>query len=154
MGDVTATGTYGFRFTPPAGLYLCNLFAVGRDVVRDTSYYWDGLDRTDGPLLLFQYTLDGEGVFESGGETYRVGAGRAIMAEIPGEHRYYFPEGGTHWSFIFLLMRPSCIAPNWAEAKRRMGEAPHLPATSRPIRLLQDIWEEADGGRIDRKSVV
>jgi len=67
---------------------MCGLFAIGREDVRDPAYRWDGLTRSDGPLLLFQYTLSGEGVFESCRETYRIGTGRAFMAEIPSDHRY------------------------------------------------------------------
>lgn len=140
--------TFGFRFTVPAQLPMCELFAVGRDEVRDTSYRWDGLERTDGPLLLFQYTLYGEGAFESDRAAYRIGEGRAFLAEIPGDHRYYFPKGGSGWGFLFALIRPALILPHWEEAKRRLGEAPYLPRTSRPVRILEHIWEEANAGRI------
>ncbi|WP_079913076.1 AraC family transcriptional regulator [Paenibacillus sp. 32352] len=148
MASGTETGTFGFRFKVPTNLSMCELFAVGRDVVRDTSYCWGGLERTDGPLLLFQYTLEGEGIYENGGNTYRIEAGRAFMAEIPGNHRYYFPEDSSCWSFIFVLLRPSLILPNWEEAIRRLGETPYLQQTSRPIRFLEHIWEEANAGRI------
>jgi len=146
--SAVVTDTFGFRFTVPAQLPMCELFAVGREEVRDTSYRWDGFSRTDGPLLLFQYTLYGEGVFESGETAYRIGKGRAFLTEIPGDHRYYFPKDGSQWGFLFLLMRPTLILPHWKEAKRRLGEAPYLPRTSRPVRLLEHIWEEANAGRI------
>ncbi|WP_438448452.1 helix-turn-helix domain-containing protein [Gorillibacterium sp. sgz5001074] len=142
------TGTFGFRFKAPAHLSMCELFAVGREEVRDTSYRWDGLERSDGPLLLFQYTLEGGGVYESEAASYRLEAGQAFLTEIPGNHRYYFPEGGTAWSFLFVLLRPSLILANWEEVKRRLGEAPYLPKSSRPIRVLEHIWEEANAGRI------
>ncbi|WP_058302987.1 helix-turn-helix domain-containing protein [Gorillibacterium timonense] len=148
MATDMPSGTFGFRFTSSDRLALCNLFAVGRDRVQDPAYRWDGETRTDGPLLLFQYTLDGEGVFENESGIYRIGPGQAIMAQIPGPHRYYFPEDGTHWSFLFLLMRPDLIQPNWEDSLRRLGEAPFLPHTSCPIRLLQHIWDEAHGARI------
>ncbi|WP_040948251.1 AraC family transcriptional regulator [Gorillibacterium massiliense] len=142
-------GTFGFRFSTPDQLAMCNLFAVGQDTIRDSSYRWDGLTRTDGPLLLFQYTLEGEGVFESGKIKHQIQAGQAFMAEIPSDHRYYFPEGGDRWSFLFLLMRPDLILPNWLDAKERLGETPELPPESRPIQLLRSIWNEANGGRIN-----
>ncbi|GLX71252.1 AraC family transcriptional regulator [Paenibacillus glycanilyticus] len=142
------TGTYGFRFTTPEQLALCQLFAIGKDIVQDPHYYWDGLIRTDGPLLLFQYTLDGEGCYENGGQSCRIRAGQAFMTEIPGDHRYHFPTDGTCWSFIFVLMRPTIIFPNWEEVKRQLGETPHLPQGSRPIRLLHNMWEEAKSGRL------
>ncbi|GJM78864.1 hypothetical protein HMSSN139_13600 [Paenibacillus sp. HMSSN-139] len=84
-------GTYGFRFAEDQELQLCVLFAAGFDAITDPAYRWDGLERTDGPLLLFQYTFSGEGVFELEDRSYRVTAGQAFLAEIPGPHRYYFP---------------------------------------------------------------
>lgn len=141
-------GTIGFRFSTPDHLALCNLFAIGKEIVRDPSYHWDGLKRSDGPLLLFQYTLDGEGVFESNGHTYRVSPGKAMLANIPSEHRYYFPENSSHWTFLFLLIRPDLILPNWEEAKRKLGEVFYAPPSSRLIRLLDGVWEEANNGRI------
>ncbi|TCM99005.1 AraC-like DNA-binding protein [Paenibacillus sp. BK033] len=147
-GQLTGTGTFGFRFTMPEHLALCNLFAIGTDVIRDEHYRWDGWTRNDGPLLLFQYTFDGEGIYERGAETIRIQAGQAFMTEIPGDHRYYFPPGGSHWSFIFVLIRPSLILPNWEEVKKQLGDTPFLPGASRPIRLLQSMYEEAYAGRI------
>jgi len=140
--------TFGFRYSSSDRLALCNLYAIGRDIVRDPVYRWDGITRNDGPLLLFQYTIDGEGVLETSGETYRLEPGRALMVEIPGNHAYYFPEHASHWTFLFIQMRPTLIAPNWHEAKRRLGETPFLPQSSKPIRILQDIFDEAHAGRI------
>lgn len=148
MTSAFTTGVFGFRFKVPTNMAMCELFAIGREEVRHTSYEWDGLQRNDGPLLLFQYTLEGEGIFESDSETRRIEAGRAFMTEIPGNHRYYFPEGGSRWSFIFVLLRPTLILPNWMDAKRRLGCAPYLPSTSRPIRVLEHIIDEAYAGRI------
>ncbi|GAA0133274.1 hypothetical protein YSY43_01140 [Paenibacillus sp. YSY-4.3] len=62
----TGWGTYGFRFNDVPHLPLCGLFAVGHEVVDNPQYYWDGLTRTDGPLFIFQYTVQGEGIFEAG----------------------------------------------------------------------------------------
>lgn len=148
MASGAKTGTYGFRFKIPERMAMCELFAVGRDIVSDPAYRWDGLERTDGPLLLFQYTLEGEGIYETNKGIYRIDAGRAFMTEIPGNHRYYFSEGSSRWSFIFALLRPKFIMPNWEEAKRRLGETPYFPHTSRPTRILEHIWDEANAGRI------
>lgn len=148
MASEYGTGTFGFRFKVPTKLSMCELFAVGKDVVKHTSYEWDGLKRSDGPLLLFQYTLEGNGIFESEAKTYQIRTGQAFMAEIPGNHKYFFPDGGAPWSFIFVLLRPTLILPNWLEAKRKLGEAPFLPLTSGPVFALQHLYEEARAGRI------
>lgn len=142
-------GTYGFRFAEDKELQLCRLFAAGCDSITTPSYRWDGLERTDGPLLLFQYTLSGEGVYESGNRTHRVTAGQAFLAEIPGPHRYYYhPEAKTPWDFLFLLFRPDLILPHWRKFLRDAGEVPHVPADCAPIRILRMIVADASAGRI------
>ncbi|MBU5672215.1 helix-turn-helix domain-containing protein [Paenibacillus brevis] len=142
-------GTYGFRFAEDKELQLCVLFAAGYDVITSPSYRWDGLERTDGPLLLFQYTISGEGIYESGNRTHRVSAGQAILAEIPGPHRYYYhPESQAPWEFLFLLFRPNLILPHWRKFLREAGEVPYLPLDSAPVRLSRMIVVDAGAGRI------
>lgn len=142
-------GTYGFRFAEDKELPLCVLFAAGYDSITDPSYRWDGLERTDGPLLLFQYTLSGEGVFELDERTHRVIAGQAFLAEIPSSHRYYYPaESKEPWEFLFLLFRPNLVLPLWRKFLSEAGEVPHLPVDSAPVRLARMIVADAGAGRI------
>jgi AraC-like DNA-binding protein len=144
----TAYGAYGFRYSDNPSLALCNLFAVGYESRQDTDYRWDGLTRMDGPLLLFQYTLSGEGIYEDETGAHPIKAGQAFLTEIPSNHRYYYPGGGQPWEFLFLLIRPQIVLPNWQDALSRLGNTPLLSAGSRPVRLLQQIYDEARTGRI------
>ncbi|MCP1426845.1 AraC-like DNA-binding protein [Paenibacillus xylanexedens] len=142
-------GTYGFRFAEDKELQLCVLYAAGCDSITDPSYHWDGLERSDGPLLLFQYTISGEGVFESNNRIHHVTAGQAFLAEIPGAHRYYYHSASKEpWEFLFLLFRPTLILPHWRKFLREAGEVPYLPADCTPIRLLRMIVTDAAAGRI------
>ncbi|WP_418041652.1 helix-turn-helix domain-containing protein [Paenibacillus xylanilyticus] len=142
-------GTYGFRFTDDPELQLCKLYAAGSDSISNPSYHWDGLTRSDGPLLLFQYTLSGQGIYESREQQHRVSAGQAFLAEIPGPHRYYYhPESREPWEFLFLLFRPNLILPHWRKFLREAGEVPYLPADCAPVKLLRMIVNDAAAGRI------
>ncbi|MEF2966257.1 AraC family transcriptional regulator [Paenibacillus sp. M1] len=141
-------GTYGFRFADVPELPLCGLFAVGRERETDPSYRWDGLMRDDGPLLLFQYTLTGEGAVEIGDRKEAVGIGKAFLVDIPGDHRYYLPADKPEWSFYFLLFRPRLVLPAWKTIKARLGDVAELPAGSAPIRKLRAIFEDAREGKI------
>ncbi|NGZ77844.1 AraC family transcriptional regulator [Saccharibacillus alkalitolerans] len=144
-----ARGTYGFRFTEHEELPLCRLFAVGCDTVDRSDYDWDGLRRTDGPLLLFQYTLSGEGVYEAEGRKHRISAGQAFLAEIPGPHRYYYDSSAeAPWTFLFLLFRPDTILPYWQKYRREAGIVPRLSSDSAPVRMLRMIVTDAAAGRI------
>jgi AraC-like DNA-binding protein len=148
MESASDYGTYGFRFTESQRLALCSLFAVGHDRIGRSSYYWDGLTRTDGPLLLFQYTVNGEGVLEWGTRKESLKPGTAFLVEIPGDHRYWYEGDSVPWEFYFLLIRPALILPNWLEVKSRIGITPHMPLNSGPTRLLRNVFAEARAGRI------
>lgn len=141
-------GIYGFRFSEPERLPLLNLFAVGHDVVHDATYHWNGMERNDGPLLLFQYTVQGTGVFSTEQDSFRIGPGRAFLTEIPGHHRYYHPGSPQPWEFYFLLFRPQPLLPLWEEIKAALGQTPFIDPGSLPIRYLRDITREAHAGRI------
>lgn len=148
MKNEKALGVYGFRFSEPEQLPLCNLFAVGHEIVSNASYHWNGMERRDGPLLLFQYTVDGAGVFSTEHESFKISSGRAFLAEIPSSHSYYYPGGSQPWEFYFLLFRPQLVQPLWEEIKAKLGPAPVIDTGSLPIRMLRDITREAHSGKI------
>lgn len=148
MKNEEPLGVYGFRFSEPEHLPLVNLFAVGHDIVSDAAYHWNGMERSDGPLLLFQYTVEGTGIFLTERESLKIGPGRAFLAEIPGHHSYYHPGSPQPWEFYFLLFRPQPLLPLWEEIKAGLGEAPFIDPGSVPIRYLRDITREAHAGRI------
>ncbi|MFD2702046.1 helix-turn-helix domain-containing protein [Paenibacillus shunpengii] len=141
-------GIYGFRFTEALQYPFCYLYAVGFDKINHTDYYWNGLERTDGPLFLIQYTTEGQGMFRLNEQAFEMTSGSAFLAEIPGTHEYYWSEGNEPWEFYFLLIRPALIAPFWEEIKQKLGSVPSLPPVSRPVKLLREIYTEARAGRI------
>ncbi|OWA33110.1 AraC family transcriptional regulator [Saccharibacillus sp. O16] len=142
-------GIYGFRFTDHEELPLGKLFAVGHSTVDTADYRWDGLKRTDGPLLLFQYTLSGEGIYETEGQSHRVTTGQAFLTEIPSAHHYYYdPASQQPWTFLFVLLRPDLILPHWQKYRRENGCVVHLESDSPPIRLLRLVVADAAAGRI------
>lgn len=141
-------GVYGFRFNEPERLPLLSLFAVGHQLETSPAYSWNGMERSDGPLLLFQYTVEGTGIFDTERESFRIGPGRGFMAEIPGKHRYYHPGGAAPWEFYFILFRPQLALPLWEDIKSKLGPAPAIDPGSIPIRLLRDIAREAHDGKI------
>ncbi|WP_245948316.1 AraC family transcriptional regulator [Paenibacillus sambharensis] len=143
-------GVYGFRFSGGAGASLYELFAVGHQSIAPAdSYSWDGLEREDGPLLLLQYTVSGAGEIEVEGRRSSVPAGHAFLVEIPGQHRYYYPRGGSEpWVFYFALFRPYGLLTHWEDIKRRCGDvAAFDPAGSVPA-LLEHLYREARQHRI------
>jgi|GEM_PF-493235 len=144
--------TYGFRFNSSDQLHLpiCHLFAVGHDHVTDNNYRWHGLERSDGPLLLFQYTISGQGVLELNGEKLTVAASHAFLVEIPSNHCYYYAseQEQQDWQFIFLQVRPHTIMPLWNEITELIGRLPKIPPESAPIEKLKQLFLAAQQGHI------
>lgn len=150
MSKKLAYQTYGFRFNSYANLHLplCHLFAVGYDSISDGMYRWNGLERNDGPLLLFQYTLQGNGIFETDFHSTQVGASQAFLAEIPSEHCYYYEKQPQKWEFFFILIRPHTVLPLWNEIVQWLGRTPDLPRNSKPIQCLENLIRAAQNGEI------
>ncbi|MCT2535978.1 AraC family transcriptional regulator [Aquibacillus koreensis] len=135
--------TYGYRFLDTMQRSFCQLFAVGFDKVTSHDYYWDGQERIDGPLYLFQYTVSGYGQVEVNEHTYQVEPGRAFMVEIPSNHRYFLPASSDEWEFYFILMRPTNITDSWKSLIDQLGPVPKLPENSSPIIFLKDVFHSA-----------
>ncbi|MUT67171.1 AraC family transcriptional regulator [Paenibacillus sp. NEAU-GSW1] len=149
MDSINKYGTFGYRFQDSSEVPLYQLFAVGCDKVTDYSYSWDGIKRIDGPLYLFQYTVSGCGAIELGGDVFNIPAGTALMADIPGEHRYYLPGTSSHWEFYFILFRQKYLAETWQRIIGELGPLPHFDAGSPVIRILEQLYSEARLGRIN-----
>ncbi|MCZ8518574.1 MULTISPECIES: AraC family transcriptional regulator [Paenibacillus] len=148
MPSPSPYGVYGFRFqdTPADAFY--QLFAVGYEKQSGPSYSWDGEQRSDGPLLLLQYTVSGHGYLDIAGREYRIDPGRAFLVEIPSKHRYYASPQGEPWEFYFVLFRPYGLAAHWKRIVAAAGPAAAIPPDNPVVHLLQDTYHAAARGRI------
>jgi AraC-like DNA-binding protein len=81
----------------------------------DRSYHWDGLKRGDAsqPAWLFQYTLKGHGLFQSGhsGSVQKVPRGRAFCAKLPSANMYRGDSSCREWRFFWIMVRDAHITP-------------------------------------------
>lgn len=112
------------------------------------SYYWDGmkrLGRRDHPLVFFQFTLAGYGVFELAGRPpQRISPGTGFFAVLPSRHRYYLPEESPGWTFAwigiyhpYLLRR---IASQVAMTGPVVRATPRSPLVTRLTRLVRGAF--------------
>ncbi|MDN4068814.1 AraC family transcriptional regulator [Paenibacillus vini] len=140
--------TIGFRFSEASSMGLYELFAVGRDLISSPSYRWEGQQRSDGPLFLFQYTISGNGRLRIGSKEHLLSAETAFLVEIPGDHCYYFAEKDEPWEFIFLLFRPNGLSDHWNAIKSRCGTIVAIPREHSVIRTLELIYLDARDGQL------
>lgn len=137
--------SYGFRYTELPEYSYGYIRGVGRERVGGAYYDWDGMSRQDTGCCIFQYTLSGRGEIRIGRELRSLEAGDAFLVEVPGDHRYYFPEGAGHWEFYYLILPVSAPAAGYI---RQFGSIERFGEDSGVIRLLRLIHDMARNRQI------
>ena len=136
-------GNYGFFFLDDITKPTSQIDSIGLELRTSTEYYFHGIKREEKDRYLFQYTLKGWGIYELGGKTYKVEEGQAFLAEIPGEHAYYFPENGKDWEFIYIMLYGSEPDKYWTSIVDSIGPVPRFRIDSPVINLLYEIYGKA-----------
>jgi AraC-like DNA-binding protein len=145
---MAAAGVFSYRFLDTAQKGLLDLFAVGHQDIRDPGYRWDGRERSDGPLLLFQYTLAGAGLLELPGTVLRVEPHQGFLVRIPSDHVYRLAPEPGHWEVLFLLVRPEGAESLWRTAEAGLSPVFDLAAGSEPVLALRRLIQLAAAGQI------
>jgi AraC-like DNA-binding protein len=83
---------------------LPKLSVVSCERHDNPSYRYEGKFRQAEKLIVFQYTLSGEGRFRSGNETSKITPGKGFLCEVyDPATAYFYPSGAKEpWEFIFI----------------------------------------------------
>ncbi|RAU93859.1 AraC family transcriptional regulator [Paenibacillus sp. YN15] len=132
----------GFRYLSESSDRLYRIYSIGHQTIRSETYSWNGLTREGGGLI-FQYTLQGTGWLEVGGERHKVGRGRGFLVQVPGDHKYAFDahEAGE-WEFIWLRFEGPGIEELWREWMDKVGPVAEIAPQDQPIVLLHDLYRD------------
>jgi AraC-like DNA-binding protein len=81
----------------------------GLETVRPgDAYAWDGRHRVYAsarPVWLFQYSLRGWGLLESGGRHSKVPSKSAFSVQLPSNHQYTSDPACEAWTFFWIMVR-------------------------------------------------
>ncbi len=121
---------------------------VGLEVVRpETPYRWDGLRRggqARAPYGLFQYTLEGHGIFERGRTVETVPSGHAFLARIPSRHVYRSDPACVEWKFFWIIFEHPYVVARLFAHRNLLNRVLALPPDSAPLRaaatLAEKVW--------------
>ncbi|WYP24878.1 AraC family transcriptional regulator [Alkalihalobacillus sp. FSL W8-0930] len=123
---------------------------VGWETRSEQSYDYHGLTRKhDHGFLIFQYTLSGAGCLEYEGTTYELKAGDAFFVSVPSDHRYYVPEQGKPWEFVFLTLGGQEAEDIWRNIVEAKGPVTTINRNEAIIKQLFSIIEETMSDRLD-----
>ena len=104
----------------------------------EEEYFWHGLKRgTDPrhPFVIFQYTLEGIGVFTDSHHQQKLEPQMAFTAIVPSDHAYYLPADSTNWSFFWFCTSHPYVVSRIEQRMKTDGALLRLPLES--MLLLQ-----------------
>lgn len=142
---------FSCHFPGRAGLIGCAEYRKPGD-----EYYWDGLKRggtKSSPLLVFQATVEGWGIYEESGNKTVVDSGKAFVGIIPSEHIYYLPAESPGWGFLWLIIQHKYVVSRIASLAAQHGCAVSFsddaPLRHVYIAILKKLATEAYRTSID-----
>ena len=108
---------------------------------RETSasYCFRDLDRGEAQFAVLQFTLDGQGRFETPTGGWDLDPGSLMVANVPGDHRYLLAPGAPHWEFVYLVVYGREILRITAAIEKRMGHVLKFSSHSSVPQRLADI---------------
>lgn len=115
---------------------------------RRGTYKYDGRQRKE-PRTIFQYTIAGCGQLRSGGQTYELTPGKAMVLILPHPHKYWLPAMQPSWRFVFVSLSGSHILGIWRWLMRKAGPVVDLSSDSEPVILACEICRRAHQGVFD-----
>ncbi|WP_424475248.1 helix-turn-helix domain-containing protein [Oceanobacillus kimchii] len=144
MKKYSKHNSYGFRFKGDYQRNVAGLQAIGYELRSDPSYYWEGLNRGEKNVIVFQYTLNGRGAIRIGETTHQLEKGTAFFIDIPSDHCYYLPDNSAEWEFIFFTIYGNEAHSLFTEITRKHGHIFQLPIHAGPIRHILKTIEKIE----------
>lgn len=105
------------------------------------NYRWNGLERGDRELVIWQYTLSGRGRLSRNGEVYDLLPGDAMLLTVPDAHCYELPDDSPEWEFLFLTLYGSEILRLSRFLLEKSGPVLREKETSGILPLAWEIYE-------------
>lgn len=140
------TRLFGPSFTRHLSLGENGGLSVGFETVSSTdSYRWVGMRRgahAKRPHWIFQYTLSGWGIFETGGIAKKVGAGQAFCARIPSRHLYRNDGACENWTFFWLIVSHPYVVGRLLKHGNLVNTLVEWPENSAAIRAAASLLLE------------
>lgn len=142
-------GTYGFHFRGPHQERVAGIHSIGWEKQTSTDYDWNGLTRGEIEVVVFQYTLNGQGEIRIGDHTYRLKAGDAFFVKIPSDHHYYLPADSKEWELVHITLFGSEALNYFQKITDNVGHILKLDIYDTPITLIFDVLSKVNNNQLN-----
>lgn len=136
-------GSYGFlNFDTISEKTLC-INDLGLENRYNEVYDYKN-NKRDYSGYLFQYTLEGDGIYETPDETFLLSKGSAFLITFPEDSHYYLPPGkGTkyHWTYFYIHFSGPAAKPFYDRIRELKGPVFSLELNSPPIHSFLTLYD-------------
>lgn len=122
---------------------------LGIEIRQNETYNYLNINR-DLRGYLFQYTLDGYGIFETQDMSFTMSKGKAFFISFPDYSRYYLPETDDpnhHWTFFYIHFYGPAVEPFIQRIRELTGPVISLNLESPAIKLYVELFEALKNGK-------
>src|SRR5690625_592888 len=142
-------GTYGFHFRDSHQERVAGIYSTGWEKQTSTDYDWDGLTRGEIEVVVFQYTLKGEGEIRVDDHTYQLKEGDAFFVKIPSDHHYYLPVDSQEWEFVHITLFGPEALQYFEEITDDVGHILTLDIYATPITHIFDVLSKVNHNQLN-----
>lgn len=142
-------GTYGFHFRGSHQERVAGVYSIGFEKQTSTDYNYNGLTRSEMEVVVFQYTLKGEGEVRIGDHTHRLKAEDAFFVKIPSDHQYYLPTDVKEWEFVHITLFGSEAIKYFKKITDDVGHILKLNMYATPITHIFDLLSKVNNDQLN-----
>lgn len=138
-----ATGHYGFLNADYISNESLCINDLGLEQRTSEEYYFNNLTR-DYQGYLFQYTLDGYGIYEADGVKHKMSRGKAFFITFPEDSKYYFSSDNkpdNSWTFFYIHFSGPAAAPFYKRIRELSGPVVEIALDSPPINQFLELYD-------------
>lgn len=128
--------TYGFHLKGDFQETVAGLQTTGYEIRQHHDYRWDGLQRTEQDVYIFQYTLSGKGAIRIGQQQFSLRQGDAFFVKVPSDHCYYLPYESEQWEFLYFTIYGNMAATLYEKIQGNAAPILQLPLHAAPIQFI------------------
>ncbi len=137
------TGNYGFISVDYISRESLCINDLGLEKRDNDNYFYNNASR-EYQGYLFQYTLDGYGIYEANEAKYKLTKGKAFFITFPEDSQYYFSSNDSEnnsWTFFYIHFSGPAAAPFYNRIRELAGPILELEADSQPINMFFELYD-------------
>ncbi len=127
-----------------------SLHDFGIEYRQNEPYHFDNNNRGDYNGYLFQYTLEGHGIYKTNDKIVKLEKNMAFLIPFPHKSSYHL-DNNSYWKFFYIHFDGTVVKQFYEQIYSKHGNILTLNKSNDTIRLLLDEYESIKRGKKYKK---